>query len=194
MGKRIYRGANNKMDLTKFDDVLMDSAFLWASLSTCNRRQVGCVIAKDSRILSTGYNGTISGMDNCCEDVVEKCRKCPNCTWDSSTNMWYASNSDVPIDTCPTCDNERKVVYKTETTTKDSVLHAEQNALMFALKNGIRTQGSTLYCTDAPCVTCAKLIAQSGVRKVFYARDYRDTSGLDLLQEARIPIQKLIKD
>ena len=138
------------MNINKFDDVLMDSAFLWSRLSTCNRRKVGCVIAKDSRILSTGYNGTLSGMDNCCED--------------------------------------------TNNNTKDSVLHAEQNALMFSLKNGICTQGATLYCTDAPCSTCAKLIAQSGIMKVFYSRDYRDTSGLDLLAQAGIITQKLVKN
>ena len=180
--------------MTKFDSVLMDSAFLWANLSTCNRRQVGCVIAKDSRILSTGYNGTISGTPNDCEDVIESKRECSDCYWDSSTSIWHDVKTEFPINTCKTCNNERKVVYKTKTVTRDSVLHAEQNALMFALKNGISTEGATLYCTDAPCVTCAKLIAQAGITKVFYSRDYHDTSGVDLLQEVGIEVFKLQKD
>ena len=151
---------------SKFHGVLMDSAFLWANLSTCNRRQVGCVITKDARILATGYNGTISGMDNCCEY-----KWCTNC--------------DLEFDNCE-C-----VVYLGDTKTKDTVLHAEQNALMFALKQGISTKNATLYCTDAPCVTCSKLIAQAGITKVYYNREYNDSNGINLLTSVGVEVKQL---
>lgn len=46
----------------------MQSAFTYAELSHCNRKKVGCVVVKDNRIISIGYNGTPPGWDNCCED------------------------------------------------------------------------------------------------------------------------------
>ena len=53
----------------KYDSVMMETAKLFANLSYCERRQVGAVLStKDGRILSTGYNGTISGQENICED------------------------------------------------------------------------------------------------------------------------------
>jgi dCMP deaminase len=177
----------------KFYDVLMNSAFLWANLSTCNRRKVGCVITKDSRILATGYNGTISGMDNCCEEIekimVQPCPKCNEKTKTTQTVCSKPKNDEF----CTICNgtNTKKVPkFKT----KDSVLHAEQNALMFALKNGISTKNTTLYCTDAPCVVCAKLIAQAGITQVFYNRTYRDTKGIDLLLAAKVSVHQLGKN
>jgi len=180
----------------KFHDVLMDSAFLWADLSTCNRRKVGCVIAKDSRILATGYNGTISGMDNCCEEIdritVQPCPKCEG-TRKTEQIVCLKSRNSENTEFCTLCKGTgtKKV---TKFKTKDSVLHAEQNALMFALKNGISTNNTTLYCTDAPCVICAKLIAQAGITQVFYNRTYRDTKGIDLLLAAKVSVQQLEKN
>ena len=50
------------------DDAMMSTAILWSRRSHCKRRRVGCVISKDNRILSIGYNGNTPGADNCCED------------------------------------------------------------------------------------------------------------------------------
>ena len=56
--------------MNKKIQTLMNTAKLWAKESYCKRKQVGAVLAKDDRILATGYNGTISGLENKCEEEV----------------------------------------------------------------------------------------------------------------------------
>ena len=75
--------------------------------------------------------------------------------------------------------------------TKPYVLHAEANAITKIARSGKNSEGATLYVTDAPCIECSKLIIQSGIKKVFYARQYRLTDGIDLLQRAGIEVHYL---
>ncbi|MBQ7635333.1 MAG: dCMP deaminase family protein [Bacteroidaceae bacterium] len=72
--------------------------------------------------------------------------------------------------------------------TKPYVLHAEANAITKIARSGNNSDGSTLYVTDAPCIECAKLIIQSGIRRVVYEREYRLTEGLDLMKRAGIEV------
>ena len=72
--------------------------------------------------------------------------------------------------------------------TKPYVLHAEANAITKIARSGNNSEGATLYVTDAPCIECAKLIIQAGIKKVFYARQYRLSDGIDLLQRAGIEV------
>ena len=69
--------------------------------------------------------------------------------------------------------------------TKPYVLHAEANAITKIARSGNNSEGATLYVTDAPCIECSKLIIQSGIKRVFYARQYRLTDGIDLLLKSR---------
>ena len=78
--------------------------------------------------------------------------------------------------------------------TKPYVLHAEPNAITKIARSGNNSEGATLYVTDAPCIECSKLIIQSGIKKVFYARQYRLTDGIDLLQRAGIEVHYLPLD
>ena len=78
--------------------------------------------------------------------------------------------------------------------TKPYVLHAEANAITKIARSGNNSEGATLYVTDAPCIECSKLIIQSGIKKVFYARQYRLTDGIDLLQRAGIEVHYLPLD
>lgn len=73
--------------------------------------------------------------------------------------------------------------------TKPCVLHAEANAITKIARSGNNSDGATLYVTDAPCIECAKLIIQAGIRRVVYARQYRLTDGLELLREAGIEVE-----
>ena len=79
------------------------------------------------------------------------------------------------------CEDENNV-------TKPYVLHAEANAITKIARSNNNSEGATLYVTDAPCIECAKLIIQSGIRKVFYSRQYRLSDGIDLLQRAGIEV------
>ncbi len=72
--------------------------------------------------------------------------------------------------------------------TKPYVLHAEANAITKVAKSNNSSEGATLYVTAAPCVECAKLIIQSGIRRVVYRDAYRLTDGLDLMARAGIEI------
>ena len=78
--------------------------------------------------------------------------------------------------------------------TKPYVLHAEANAITKIARSGNNSEGATLYVKDAPCIECSKLIIQSGIKKVFYARQYRLTDGIDLLQRAGIEVHYLPLD
>jgi dCMP deaminase len=57
-------------------------------------------------------------------------------------------------------------------------LHAEENAILYAVKNGASLEGSTLYITLSPCLPCARIIYSSGIRKVFYLNSYAEYKGL----------------
>ena len=71
------------------------------------------------------------------------------------------------------------------------VLHAEANAITKIARSGNNSDGATLYVTDSPCIECAKLIVQSGIRRVVYDREYRLTDGVDLLRQAGIEVLHL---
>lgn len=75
------------------------------------------------------------------------------------------------------------------TTDEVHVLHSESNALTKALKAGISVNQAELYVTLSPCLNCAKLIIQSGIKKVYYAKQYRLTEGLTLLGEAGVQVE-----
>ena len=70
--------------------------------------------------------------------------------------------------------------------TKPYVLHAEANAITKVAKSNNSSEGSTLYVTSSPCIECAKLIIQSGIRRVVYCDDYHSNDGLNLLQRVGI--------
>lgn len=82
------------------------------------------------------------------------------------------------------CEDENGV-------TKPYVLHAEANAITKVAKSGNSSEGATLYVTASPCVECAKLIIQAGVRRVVYKDSYRLNDGIELLQRAGIEVEQV---
>ena len=74
--------------------------------------------------------------------------------------------------------------------TKPYVLHAEANAITKVAKSGNNSQGATLYVTDAPCMECAKLIIQAGIKRVVYLIEYSVRDGIELLRRAGIEVCK----
>lgn len=71
------------------------------------------------------------------------------------------------------------------------VLHGEANSILKCAKNGNSCDGATLYQTHSPCRECSKLILQSGIIRVVYIEDYKDMSGIDLLKESGIIVDKI---
>ena len=119
----------------------MKVANAYAQLSTAKKLKVGCIIVKDNRVISIGYNGMPSGWSNECEETLRK---------------------------------EGNLVTKLE------VLHAEANAITKVARSSESCEGATLYCTHAPCIECAKLIAQSGIKEVYYETPYLASKGSGL--------------
>ena len=69
---------------------------------------------------------------------------------------------------------------------KPYVLHAEANAITKLARSSNNSDGATIYITASPCIECAKLIIQAGIRRVVYGEKYRLTDGIDLLERAGI--------
>ena len=72
---------------------------------------------------------------------------------------------------------------------KPYVLHAEANAITKLARSSNSSDGATLYVTASPCIECAKLIIQSGIKRVIYTEQYRLTDGVDLLKRAGVDVE-----
>lgn len=68
--------------------------------------------------------------------------------------------------------------------------HAEQNAIIQAAKYGVNIDGATLYCTHQPCVICAKMIINAGIKRVVYKEGYPDEFSMRLFEEAGTEVEK----
>ncbi|MPN00268.1 tRNA-specific adenosine deaminase [bioreactor metagenome] len=77
------------------------------------------------------------------------------------------------------CEDENDV-------TKSYVLHAEANAITKVARSNNSSEGATLYVTSSPCIECAKLIIQAGIKRVVYSDAYRLSDGIELLRRANI--------
>lgn len=131
------------------DEMMLSMAEYVAMRGSCSKLQVGAVIARDHRCISTGYNGAPAAVAHCVHTLDEDARI--------------------------TC--ERSV-------------HAEANAIAYAARYGVSTEGCTLYVTHQPCINCSKLIINSGIRRVVYRFPYRLREGIDLLREVGITVEQ----
>lgn len=145
----------------KFKEAYIHIAEHFASLSHAKKIKVGCVIVKDNRILSIGYNGMPAGWDNECEEE----------------SKW--PNGDTKF-----------------LTTKKEVLHAEANALMKLCQSTESSKDASLYATHTPCIECAKLIHQAGIKEVYVRNEYLASkgSGMEFLERSGITVTKLPKE
>lgn len=131
----------NMRQRPSFDVIFMHLAIDLAQRSHCVKAQVGAVLAKDTRIISIGYNGPPAGTHNCDEEWPEQ-----GCPRDSKGSCSLA-------------------------------LHAEENAILYAVKNGANLQHSTLYTTLSPCLSCARLIYSAGIKQVYFLHSYAEFKG-----------------
>lgn len=151
-----------------WNEYFMAMAFLVAERSTCTRRKVGAVLVRDRRILATGYNGPPSGFPHCAVEPQS----------DPQNIQCIRSQLKIP-------SGERQELCWG--------IHAEQNAIIQAALFGVSTENSTLYCTTKPCITCAKILANAGVIKIYTAEKYPDEFSDKLLKKLKIPVIYLPK-
>jgi len=79
-----------------------------------------------------------------------------------------------------------------ESLTKWYVLHAEANAILKVARSTQSCENATLYITLSPCKECSKLIHQSGIKRVVYHEEYKDTSGIDFLRKAGVEVDLMV--
>jgi len=157
------------------EHTLMESAKLWARRSTCSRSEVGVVLAsEDNRILATGYNGAPKGLRHCDHECT--CAYDPNYQPDVTTTR---------KNHMPTCPSIKPCLV---------AVHGEANAIAWAARNGIRTDGAKLFTTLAPCYACSQLIINAGIGEVYYLMDYRLADGLALLDAAGVDVVRYTHD
>ena len=70
-------------------------------------------------------------------------------------------------------------------------VHAEQNAIAQAAKLGVSVEGATLYCTHQPCVICAKMMINAGIKRIVYSEGYPDDFSVKLLSESGVTVEVL---
>ncbi len=150
-----------KDERPSWDEYFMDITLLVSKRTTCLRRAVGAVIVKDKRILSTGYNGTPTGIAHCAETG---------------------------------CLREKLKVPSGERHELCRGVHAEQNAIIQAAFYGVSIEGASLYCTTFPCSICAKMIINSGIKKIYYKFGYSDPMSEEMFKEADISLVNLEKE
>jgi dCMP deaminase len=143
-------------------EAYMQTAKIFADLSHARRLHVGAIVVKDDRIISIGYNGMPAGWDNNCEDE----------TVDSYSGFEGA-------------------IHSSRLKTKPEVLHAESNAISKLARSSESGDGSVMFVTHAPCIDCAKLIFQSGIRQVFYGEEYRSRAGIEFLEKCRVEVNQV---
>lgn len=131
-----------------FEQYFLSLAKLAALRSSCNSRPTGAVIVKDSRVLATGYNGTLSGKTQCKDYGPDYCQR---------RNRGGNDKGELKYQECPS-------------------IHAEQNAINQIARYGGRAIhdliGADIYCTLFPCVFCMKNIASVGITRVYYELAY----------------------
>lgn len=147
------------------DRLFLNIATEVAQRGTCPRASVGALITNSGRIVGMGYNGAPPGMPHCTDVGCE---------------------TDDHLCTCDDChptpfEDVCKYAIGCERT-----VHSEANAIAFAAQDGVKVDGSSMYCTHAPCYVCAKLIISAGIVVFHYINPYRDTRGVELLDKALV--------
>lgn len=138
----------------------MEMAMSQAQRSTCERAQVGVVIARDGRVLATGYNGAPAGLPHCDHRGDD--------TEDLRAGVGDGSLlARVPVS--PGCQVS---------------VHAEANAVAYAARYGVALHDSELYTTYSPCLACAQIVINAGITRVVALKEYRLTAGADLVRQA----------
>ena len=90
-------------------------------------------------------------------------------------------------------ENDCEFEVDGELKTKQEVLHAETNAIAKVAQSTESSEGSTMFCTHAPCVDCAKLIYQSGIATLYFKHEYRDDAGLKFLKLSGVNVHNHIQ-
>ena len=117
------------MERISWQQYFSEIVIVTSKRSPCNRLKVGCILVKDNRILSQGYNGFLPGCPH--KSIVR--------------------------------DNHEQ-----------ATIHAEQNTISDCAKRGVSCFEACAYITHYPCINCCKLLLASGIKTIYYLKDYKN--------------------
>jgi dCMP deaminase len=167
----------------KLKNAYMKTAETFAELSHARRLHVGAIVVKDDRIISIGYNGMPASWDNNCEDI----EWCSAGGWSSPEEI----EEEWPYEGEYQDGQGNTIQGRYRLKTKPEVLHAESNAIAKLARSNDSGLDADIFITHSPCMECAKLIFQSGIRRVFYGQDYRSNEGIDFLKKSGVVVEKI---
>jgi dCMP deaminase len=156
------------MQRPTWDEYFIKIADLTSQRSNCIKRKVGCILVKDNRILSLGYNGTPVDSLNCYQGGCKRC-----------CDQYYQRQSNSAGESLDLC----------------MCLHAEENAILFNKREDLR--GSTMYVTLIPCISCVKKILQCKISRVVYVNNYNktlDEQSKSILTNNNVVLEKFVLD
>lgn len=163
---------------SKFNRFYIDILNSLKGYSTCSRLHVAAILVKDSRILSSGYNGVAKGALECNKIFRKK--------EDGSYEVAFPYDSvkvrNITYEQYRTCHHEFADRFE---------IHAEMNCLGFALRNHTDITGAQLFLTTSPCLNCCKLIITSGIREVYYLEEYDDNTGINYLRQNGVTCDRI---
>lgn len=167
---------------SKLKNAYMKTAETFAELSHAKRLHVGAIIVKDDRIISIGYNGMPAGWDNNCEVKNYLAMDAGGWIDPEEIKIMYPHQEFVA---------EVGEILRYKLVTRPEVLHAESNAIAKLARSNDSGEGADIFVTHAPCMECAKLIYQSGIKRVFYGEAYRSDDGIKFLKASGIEVEHL---
>lgn len=132
-----------KSERLSWDEYFIEIMNTVSKRATCDRGRSGCVIAKNNKLLVSGYVGSPAGLNHC-DEIGHLIKK-----------VMHIDEGDRVSEHCV------------------RTVHAEQNAICQAAKRGVSIDGATLYCRMTPCRTCAMLIINCGIVRVVCERKYQ---------------------
>jgi dCMP deaminase len=154
------------------EQVNMKVALEFSKLSTCLKLRTGAVLVKNTRIVSTGYNGVFSGDEHC--NSYWK-RRYDAGEWPRYSTFWDFIKSPE------WGDLHHKWARHHEP-------HGEINALLYAAaESGVMTKGAEMYSLYSPCADCAKSLITAKIARVYYAHVYKSQEGIEILEAHNIP-------
>ena len=142
------------------DGLYMGIAICYSQLSKAVRATVGACLVTEHGVVLGGVNGMPVGGSNVCEDTIYQ----P-----------YQPYENIPAPIL---------------VTKPECIHAELNAILKAAKEGVSCFNATMYTTLSPCKPCAAMLINAGIKKLVYQQEYRDNSGVQLLQQHGITVEE----
>lgn len=154
----------------------LDIAHKFAEKSTCARVKVGGVLVKKGRAVCSAWNGVSSKQEHCCDYY--------NRLYDSNEELKQNNKTYDDFLKSETFFNHHREFSRL------NELHVEMNIVNYSSRED--REGSILYLTISPCINCAKLIQGSGIKEVYFRKEYdREIEGIDFLNKRGVVCKKI---